>query len=288
MSLDVTDTLTANGVDLSELVWNVEDLSGILKAPRRRGDDLDVPGRHGKLFTPFKLYDSTDYVLNMWVIGADPLTGQVPDRFDDASQVLLDNLDALMAIFGQDTVTLDYTRPDGQTRRAVCQVSDVIEPNRILGGPITAKFSVALTNHAAFWVETRPVTSFWTQPDNTQVFVGEFASITAPCDELTIEFVGPVNNPELSQLSTGIYLAYDDVIPAGRKLAIHTDTWRLDSGTGTPWTPDYSKLRHGGAPSGRWFQIYPQAGTAPMLLWTHTTGSPATCSVSGHRKFLTA
>jgi hypothetical protein len=282
------DTLTANGADLSELVWNVEDLSGILRTSKRRGDDLSVPGRHGKLRSPFKLYDSADYVLNMWVVGADQLTGEVPDAAEDGAQALLDNLDALLGIFGQDTVTLEYTRPDGTARRAVCEVSDVIAPDRRLGGPITAKFSVALTNHAAFWIETSPVTSTWTQPDNTQVTVTEWAPITAPCDELAVTFSGPVNNPELSQTSTGIYLAYDDVIPAGRKLVVHTDTWRLDSGDGTPWSPDWRKLRHGGAPTGRWFQLYPQAGSAPVLLWSHTEGGSATCSVSGPRKYLTA
>lgn len=288
MSIEFTDTLTANGVDLAELVWNVEDLSGILQAPKRRGDDIDVPGRHGKLRSPFKLFDSADYVLHMWVIGADQLTGEVPDRFDDASQALLDNLDRLMAIFGQDTVTLEYTRPDGMARRAVCEVTDVIAPDRQLGAPITAKFSVALTNHGAFWTETTPVTSTWTQPDNTQVTVGEWAPITAPCDELAITFTGPVHNPELSQTSTGIYVAYDGVLADGQKLVIHTNTWRLDSGDGTPWSPDYRKLRHGGAPTGRWFQLYPQSGSPPVLLWTHDGGHAATCSISGPRRYLTA
>lgn len=275
------ETLTANGVDLSTLAYNVEDLAGLLRTPVRRGEDVPVPGRNGLLRVPHKLHDAGEFVLPMWVIGCDTMGG-VPSGSTQEIEFYR-RVDELTRLFHTDTVTLDHTLPDGTVRRAVCEVADTMEPERRLGSPLFGRLAVALTNPGAFWTEVTPTSVTFSLTTGQHRVISEFAAATAPMDELVITFEAG-SNPEISQPSSGTYLAYDGIIAAGRKLVVDTSDWTLDPGDGTAWTPLYSALRHGGAP-GRWFTLFPETG-GPDVIVTHTGGGSMSCTVSGRRKYL--
>ena len=282
----MTEGLTVNGTSLDQLVWNVDDISGLLRAPPRRGDDVETPGRHGRVLSQYKIYDTVDYTLPMWVVGADPVTGLAPSDASAGAQAFHDRLDDLMILFGMQTVVIEYTRPGGTARHASCQVLESIEPSRLLGGPITGRLVVTLNNPSAFWTESSSQTGTLTGATGTIFTLAGFDRASAPCDELMIEFVGPISNPEIYQQSVGSYMAYDAVIPAGKKLRVNTATWTADSGDGTPWTVDFTRFRHGGA-AARWFELAPEVG-GPRVTLTHTGGGTASATITGPRKFLTA
>lgn len=281
----MTETLIANGVDLSSLVHDVTSIAGLLKAPKRRGSDLAVPGRHGLLRRSFKLYDSNEFVLPMWVIGADPDTGDSPADSRLGAELLYARLEELVKVFTADRVVFEHHRPDGTVRQAVCEMLDNWEPDWLFGGPMTGQLKVPLTMADPFWAETTPTSMTFTVATGTELDLTAFAPITAPVPDVTVEF-GPCSNPELSQIYVGSYLAYDGIISAGRKLLIDVGLWRMSPSDGTAWNPGYATLRHGGV-RGPWFQIAPEPTRPPKLIFTHTGGGTATVTISGRRRYLT-
>lgn len=279
-----TEALRANGINLNSLASNVEDISAILRTAKRRGENIAVPGRHGLLRVPNKLYDMADFVLPFHVLGVDPGTGQVLGG-DAEVTAFYARADELTRLFGSDLITLEHTLPDGSVRRALAETTDVMEWTREPGSPLFGRVSVALRLPEAFWADTAPTTVTFTGTNGTHRVLSEFAAATAPMDELVITWTGPINNPELSQPAGGVYVAYDGVIPAGRKLVVDTAAWRLDPGDGTPWTPDYRAFRRGGSAGGRWFQLMPEPA-GPEVIFVHTTGGSAGCTIAGPRKYL--
>jgi hypothetical protein len=279
------ETLTANGVDLSSLVWNVTDLAGLIRTPPRRGENLTVAGRHGQLRRRNKLYDQNEFVLPMWVVGANPFTGSVPSNFEAGASEFLANVEQLVKIFTTETVVLDHTRPDGSVRRAVCEVNQIFDPSRILGGPITGKIDVPLVMPDPFWTDVDETIQTFEAETMETLVLDAFADATAPISDLTIEF-GPGSNPELSQLYAASYIAWDEIIDAGHKLILSTGQWAATPGDGTPWNPDLAKLRHGGL-RGPWFQITPEPDGPPELIFTHTGGGTMNVTITARRRYLT-
>lgn len=269
----MAETLKANGVDLSTLVWSATDLSGLLVTPPRRGENIAVPGRNGELYRPHKLFDRREFALPMWVVG-------------DTEAEFLANVEQLVKVFLAPTVTFEYTRPDGSVRIAEAEVLDAFDPSRILGAPITGLVTVPLTMSQPFWTDAEPVSQSFTVTTGTETELTAFAAATAPIDDLVIE-ISPCSNPEISQPAIGGYVAFDGIITTGHKLIIDMDQWKLLPGDGTPWTPDYAKLRHGGA-RGPWFQLVPEVDRAPVVMVAHTGGGSATFTVTGRRRYLTA
>lgn len=275
--------LTVNGIDLAEYATIAESLAGLLTVPRRRGDNLHVPGRHGTLHTTRKLYDENTIVIPFLVAGAKP-DGSMPLGSSEREE-LYHRADELCRVFASDQVTLEHTVPDGTTRRLVGEVLDVVSFTRNLGvTPVIASVKVAVRASYPFWVDTHTVTSSLTVVTGGAALLGELASSTAPIDKMSIEFVGPISNPALFAPATGVYVAYDRVIPAGQKLVINTELWTLSPGNGAAWTVNYGVLRHGGA-SGRWFEI-PPASPAPTVVLTHSGGGTATATITAANTYL--
>ena len=69
--------ITVDGIRLDTYAYNVAGLEGRLHVPGVRGANPVVPGRHGSLYVPDKTFEDNEFVLNMWVIGAD-VNGGIP------------------------------------------------------------------------------------------------------------------------------------------------------------------------------------------------------------------
>lgn len=277
------ETLTVNGVDLATLVY-LDESPKLFTVPARRGDNLVIPGRHGALKLPRKLFTTGEIILSMRILGHDP--DQPFPTGSAAPQEFHDRADQVLRLFTAEQITIDHGRPDGSIRRAVGEVTDVLDLTRSGNGESAGKLSVSIELTDPFWSDLFSVTAgpHLFSTGGTQALTG-FAGATAPMDELVVTF-GPGSNPQLTQPSSGYLLAYDGVISSGRELQVNSGTWSVGSGSGTAWTPDVTKLRFG--PESRFFTLQPEpGGVAPTVRVTHTGGGQMSVTLSGKRKYLT-
>lgn len=285
------ETILVNGVDLNSRATFLQEISGLYITPKRREQNLILPGRHGTLQVPRKRYEAGTLIIKLWVDGVDKTTGVVPGGSTSEAQFRA-RVDELAALFYSETLTIDHVMPDGSIRRAIGELTqDPISFAPTVDSLVRyGEFSVAITLPGAFWLDTTAQTSGpWLLTTGSTQALSEFAAATAPMTDLTLTF-GPGANPLLSQPSTGVFVAWDSVIASGRKLALDTKTWTL-TGTidaGGTWAVDYTKLRHGGDP-GYPFALYPNGdGTAPVVQLTHTAGGSMSVTAAGPRKYMNA
>lgn len=273
MTITTEETLTANGVVLNTLAYNVGSLTGRLRTPGRRGADVQVPGRHGAIRTPRKRYAPGEVVLPMWVVGADE-DGLVPTS-GPGRDLLYQNVNLLSRIFGADTVELIHTLPDGSARRVVGEPFEAIDFTTMAGGS-RAEFSVALSVAGAFWEDVDIVTT--DRFDGMGSWpVAEFAGSTAVMDDLQVTFHGPANNPRVE--SAGVWARYNEVLEAGQSITLDCAVWAL-SGSGV--SVDYTLVEHAG--DLRWWVMSP--GDPPVVEVSQTGVEEMGTTLSGRRKYM--
>jgi hypothetical protein len=284
--------VSVNGIGLDNfLAQGVDDVSGLHKVPGKRTQNVEIPGRHGNLWVPKKRYAPGSFVIPMWIRGVNP-DGTIPSdpaartQFYQRARALVD----LFTIGEQ--VTLHYTLPDGTFRELAAEVDDVLDFTVTGYGRWTlGKVSVGLTAADPFWSDPAPVSSTATLTTGQTTSLPEFGAASAPMDDLVITF-GPSSNPQITQLSTGVFLAYNGIIGAGQKLVVDTGAWTV-TGTldaGGQWQPPsaptqhVARIRHGGGVP-RLFSLAPE-DPAPVIQLSQTGGGSATVTISGKQKYL--
>lgn len=274
------ESVVVNGVDLFSQATRLEDLTGLYVTPGRRTKNVPLPGRHGDIRLPLKVYNSGTIVLKMWVMGVSKTTGLVPGGSSTEVE-FQDRVDELMTLFTADLLTIDHTLPDGSVRRIIAELDQApvvfapeVASNRF------GSFSVALTVPGAFWTDVSPVSNSITGVTGSTGNMTNFVGASAPMTALTVTF-GPCSNPTISQGTTT--LTYNGVISAGRQLVVDTGTWSLTSGTGTAWTPSYASLAYSPGPT--WFYLDPTRSMVITLV--HTGGGSATVTIAGLRTYMT-
>jgi hypothetical protein len=278
----MAETLTANGFNLRQPPWcDIEDLSPLLVTAARRGDNVEVPGRHGKIRATNKRYTDALPSLPMRVLGVDPDTG-LPVA-DPVTQ-LHRNLDTLLAVFHTSAVLLEHTRNDAASRSAWVElVGDPSVATRERSAPPMSRIQFDLTIWDGFWFDTDPVSQIITGTTGVTAALTAFEGATAPMADLTLTFTGPVNNPQLNLGGGTSFVKYNGVVAAGRQLVIDTASWQVSPGTGAIWAPDLRQVEF--APGPRWLEL--DATVAPFeVAFIHTGGGSATCSIAGRRKYL--
>lgn len=275
-----TEGLTIGGVDVSTFAVRVVDLSGLLAVPQRRGEDIPVPGRHGSLRVARKKYGPRMTGLEFLIRGALP-DGSVPA---DPKAQFYGNLHTLARIIAQDDVVeMVHMLPDGTARRIDAEVVAAVEPQRYKSGDL-ARVRVVFSSAAAFWEATEPtvIGPFALATGATRELV-ELAGSEAPIDDATVTF-GPSSNPVLTAVGSGVFLAYDDVIAAGRTVVLDAGAW---SGSGTGGLVyDRTKVRSDPRDGG-WFTLGPPIGPGgPVVRLDHTGGGTAEVTITARRKWL--
>lgn len=258
----MTESITVNGADLSTLVRNVESLAGLLKTPPRRTTNVTVPGRHGALLVPRKFYDPAEIVLPLWVIGANEATGAALSG-DAAVTSFYQRVDELVALFSgaTGTVTIVHTLPDGSARQAVAEVTEVMDFTRQLGSPLFGRVAIALTIPGAFWSDATSRLQTVRGWAGSTYGLPEFAGATAPMDDLSITFNGPIGTPKLTDARTGRWVRYDATIPAGQGVRIDCATWAVTGVGGL--VVDHTK--RSSSHSGRYFELGPTGALSVPL-----------------------
>lgn len=275
----MAEALTINGVSLDTYAFMLTDISGLMRVPERRGDNVVVPNRHGRIRTLDKRFDANEVVLPLIVVGADPVTGRLPTQQEELD-AFFERRDQLLNLLYADPALMAYTRPDGHTVQTAYEVVDVLDFTRRYNEPL-GKVSVALELYDAFWEDADTVSQDVSGATGTVTPLTAFEGGTAPSSDLILTFVGPCNNPMLAHGAR--WVRYNGVIAAGRQLTINTDTWQIGPGSGSLWTPEIRNIEQGRP--GPWLEIDP--ATVPFsVTFTHTTGSPATATIAGRRKYL--
>lgn len=275
----MTEALTINGVSLASYAFMTSDISGLMRVPERRGDNVVVPNRHGRIQTVGKKFDANEVVLPLWVVGADPVTGALPTLAEELEEFFV-RRDQLLQLLYANPMTLAYTRPDGHVVQARGEVVDVLDFTRRYAEPL-AQVSVAIELIDAFWEDAASVSQNVVGPTGTEVELTAFAGATAPISDTVITVFGPCNNPMFTHGSQ--WVRYNGVVNAGQQLQIDIGSWIVGPGTGTIWLPEIRNVEQGRP--GPWFEIDP--ATVPYsVTFTHTTGVSATATISGRRKYL--
>lgn len=274
----MSEAFTVNGVSLDSYAYMLTDISGTMSTAPRRGTNVTVPGRHGVIRTP-KRFDPAEIVLPMWVNGALP-DGSVPPGSSMAKE-FFKRRDELLNILQAPQLLLEYTRPDGTSRSAYAECTEVLDFARIGAGP-EAKVSVALKLYEGFWFDTLAVSQIITGTTGTVQALTAFTGATAPMSDLTLTF-GVCNNPQVNVGDS--FVKYNGVISSGRQLVINAGNWTVNSGTGAAWSPDLRQIEFGPGP--RWFELDPTVSPFEAE-FVHTGGSSATVTINGRRRYLAA
>jgi hypothetical protein len=273
---------TVNGVDLICPAWSLDPSKGrkgLAMTPALRDLSVSVPGRRGVLTAPGVVYDAGVLVFNLWILGVDPDTGDVPD-WSSTQEQLGRNIDTLTGLFH--APTLDIRSPSG--RRTVGTLSQPLDATSdALTRPAYAELSVAVRIDDAFWSDADEVASSVVFATSGQVQpLYEFTGATAPMDDLDIT-IGPVWNPVLTDPVSGSWVAYDGIVAAGEALRLDCAARRVYGDGGL--FVDQALVRRGGA-RGRLFELAP--GNPPRIVVESSGPDPVSVQVVGRRSYLTA
>lgn len=274
------DTWTVDGVALNTTARMLELPEGLDATASVRGDNLTVPGRHGRVWRQ-KRYDEANRVLRMWATGIDEATLEA-------------NLDALIAMFAVRHRLLDVrrTRADGATRQMFAEVVDVVDPRVLIAYPYNGflELNVSLRTPGAFWQDlaTSDFTSAAGLTLPSTVAITTLAGATAPVEDAVIVVRGPIANPTVTDVSG------ESVTLAGT-LATGTD-WQIDSSAWTSKTGAALGFGGGGTDvlaatthtDARLLPITPAGAASPQLTLSGTGGAGAGTRllVRARRKFL--
>ena len=287
MTTTTAETLSVNGVVLNTLAKNISSLTGRLRAPALRTDNVTVPGRHGSLRTVNKRYEEGQIVLPMWVRGSDDSEGSI------GRDTFFTNVDTLTQLFrpGSGLLTLVHTLPDGSQRQALAECTEAINMTMVAGGDFPyATFSVALRVPSVFWQDVST-----TSIDLAYNFNGNLTQLegtTAPIEDAIYTCYGPFTSCTVEARYNGSamddpqYFTYSGTLGTNQNLIVNAGSWKLTSG-GTPFLVDYTKMFHTG--SARFLEIPPgPVGGYPQLKVTMANAVSGTSkvNVTARRKFL--
>lgn len=281
MTVTTEEMLTVDGVVLNTLAYNVSSLAGRLRVPKKRTENIAVPGRHGTIYTPRKFYEEGEIVLPLWVRNTD-VDGLNPSR-----ENFYANLDMLTKLFRKEEGLLEvvHTLPDGSTRRVMAEATEAFEP--AMSGRDLADFSVALRVPAVFWEDEVEVSQQIDLPYEGGIAMLD--GMTAPIDDAVFQVVGPVSNFRVetlydgSPLSSALAFQYSTTIDTDHILYIDCGSWKL---TGDGHIVNYAAFNHTG--SARWLEILPgRDASPPELKFTGAGTGPGTqVTLTARRKYL--
>lgn len=282
------DRWRINGLDLHTVAWQIEGREGQMVGPDLLADDLQVAGWHGELDPHAEQgqqrrpFGRGSWKLTGWVLGVDPVTGQVLDWSGSLAAAQARGDELLRALYSR-RVVIEHDRTDGTTRQAVGHLDGRGVPVELNPqSPWFGRISADLILPDPFWYPTSPpVTVTASVTNGGTVDLSPFAAASAPMRAAIVEF-GPGNNPSLAH--AGGALSWLSTISSGRALGVATDPKdpSLYAAAGS-WTPSYTPLQYTPGPS--WFELDP---TQPTATLGHTGGGTMQVSVTARLAHLTA
>ncbi len=156
MTITTEETWSVNGTILNTLAYNIETLSGREGIPPRRGSNVVIPYKPGRLWVP-KLEDERPLTLAMWVRDADVNGVQAATATARRAQ-LRDNIETLKNLFGvfDELLTLERKIRLGSglvTRTAEAECVGTMPFEWVEGHFSFAKFVADLVMPDPYWYE---------------------------------------------------------------------------------------------------------------------------------------
>jgi hypothetical protein len=243
-----------NGVDLRTFAYDVRALGAPEQVPGRRGENVIVSGRTGRLYVP-KMLDQRRLTLGMWVDARPPGGGE-----RSAGQ-LWSNLDNLKKLFATDGQGILKHTAGGTTRWARVEVANTVEFEP--GGPYHYNFLVEFIFADPFWYAESPVIIGPRGISFTPYNIGVNNPGTYKAEKVVITVTGEMTNPRFTVGQ--IWVQYNGTVAGGETLIIDGGDWKAEK-NGVDATKDIS---HDGAI--RWLEL--PVGISTLTV-TGTVGSP--------------
>jgi hypothetical protein len=276
MVTTTSEILTINGTVMNTLARNVSSLTGRLRVPGRRTKNLDVPGKHGKLYVPNKKFQAGMVTLPIWVAGCND-DGDIPGG-STARREFYKRVDELVTLFGVGTLLdIRHTLPDGSIRQTFGEVLDMFDFTT--DAAPTGKVTVVLELPDTFWQDVNTTTQSLVGTGAT-LNPTNFAGGSAPIEDMVYDFLGPWTNPGVT-FADGSFFQYSAALAAGNVLKVDSGQWELTR-TGGP-AADYGVFTHDGGDA-VWGAFPANAGILTMRGTARTTSSSLT--LTGRRKYL--
>ena len=279
----MAEKLYVNGVPLQSESVTIETLDGLWNSPKIRGSDYNVPGRHGVVRNPLRIYDSAQITIPLFVTGINPTNGVAfPDEHVDQLRA---NVKALVKLFSAETLVITHEYPNGSAVQAIGRLAyDPMTFERNTSFPESTKIAFVVDIPGAFWTDVNITsqTVSATSSETVPILWTSFQDADAPMDELEISFHGPCSNPRIQQ--GGMWLQWNDIIPGGQIIKFNPDMsfYGQTNVDDDVFQLDYSRISHFG--SARWFELHPDS--PPRTLFTHTGGGSASVTLTGRKKYL--
>lgn len=251
-----------DGVDLNTYAWNITSFSGRSALPPIRGDNEPIPYRPGQNWVE-KMWDQKQESLSMWVLGCDE-DGGFPTSHSRRAQ-FNDNLRQLKRLFGVRhrllTIEKDVLYPEGLvTLTTEAEQVGILDPQSVAGG-----------TRATFTADLILPDPFWYAPEITETITSAGVQIEMPGDTLArkmqVEFIGPLQNPRLTNATLGVEVRYAGTVPDGYSVTLDTDLFTAIS------TPNEQNVIQGVRHSGSLWWMALLNGTNSMLLDNWQGGS---------------
>lgn len=222
-----------DGVNLTRVAYNVRLLGAPLSTPSRRGDNVVIPGKMGRMHVAKQL-DQRVQTLAMWVTG-EPVDGGTPSEAQ-----LLANLDTLRGLFaraGQHTLRHQF---GSVTRQAQVEVVNAIafEPR---SGNQAYTFVVDFVMADPLWYAATATTVGPTTITTSPKTITVANPGTYQSERAILTLAGPLTDPVLAFGST--WVQWIGAIANGQTLVIDCGAF-----TATLGGADVSEwVRHAGA-----------------------------------------
>ncbi len=273
----MADGLAYAGLSLAGPALTARDLSGLLAVPERIGENVPRPGSHGTVRAARKRYGGRTAPFEIVVRGYDPITGAA-NVADPAGQVQA-NLDLLGRVLSLDAAPLVHTMGD-DVRQVQAEARAAVEADRHKSG-MMATVKVAFESTDAFWRDVTPTAATTSINSGGTAQLAELDGGTAPIDDPIVTF-GPGGPVVLTDVTSGLWLAYDAVIGAGQTLTLDCAEWSGVGGGGLVF--DRTKLRT--TPGvGRWLELTPDIG-GPTIRLDHDSAGAMDVTVTARKAWL--
>jgi len=265
-----TETWEVDGQNLSRYAFDIRTFDGLDDVPDIVSEDVEQPQGHG--ITPGVPYFGPGRkAVSMNVSTADPTTGVRPSTVDAMRANFDKNLDTLLRIFyRRKLLTVRRTLSDGSVRVAKCRTVSGIKPKTIGIADAIVVFDLQLPY--SFWEDENNVTATVGVGNNQAL--AQFATATAPLNELEFDIAGPATNPRITDPETGAWVQFNGALASGETMTLKNADMTVTGPTGV----GLGNMTHSGDP--KWLTLYPSPTGVLVSL------SAGTLTVRGKRKYL--
>lgn len=276
-------------LDLSTYAMNVQNRDAGFRMPPRRGKNLIIPTRDGRLWNSQKKFDENSLILHMYALGSNE-DGTVSPY---AMAQVLYNLRELNTYFTS-AYLLEFWRKDGAiVKRCYGEVLDAFDLNSHNTGEVYGDFIVNVNRPMPFFEDLDEITQTvdfvpkgGDLHNDTLVF-SSFAGGDAPNDDCVVTAHGKLPNPRFSDANSLGYVEYLDILDNGQDLEFdnaNMEITRTDNDTDA-----IGKIKRAG--SGSWLTLYPRHRDGAYQLRVAVDddiGGAASVTVRGRRKYVRA